>query len=270
MTLKKLYDPVITGRPMRVMVLMSGTGTNAAKLIEFQTRSKVKAGSVFEVVGIFSDRSDGKCSGEKIAWKAGIPYFSYDIRKFHRIRGIRRSISTEEGLRARKEYDSVLKKLLDVFEVDISVLCGYMSFTTINRAVNVHPADLSIVDEEGKRKYTGARAIRKGLLDGLSTFRSSVIWIDEGINSGPILTRSGPVSIVVPDEVDLNDFIKGKNRGVLRDAEIMTQQALKEKGDWIILPQTVQWIAEGRFALDDEGNVFFEGQPVPEGVTVER
>jgi hypothetical protein len=78
------------------------------------------------------------------------------------------------------------------------------------------------------------------------------------------------VSIVVPDEVDLNDFIKGKNRGVLRDAEIMTQQALKEKGDWIILPQTVQWIAEGRFALDDEGNVFFEGQPVPEGVIVER
>ncbi|MCK4794732.1 MAG: hypothetical protein KAV87_63975, partial [Desulfobacteraceae bacterium] len=43
------------------------------------------------------------------------------------------------------------------------------------------------------------------------------------------------------------------------------QERLKEVGDWKIFPRTVEMIARGRFALDQEGRVYVDGQPVPEG-----
>jgi hypothetical protein len=47
------------------------------------------------------------------------------------------------------------------------------------------------------------------------------------------------------------------------------QEKLKERGDWIIYPLTVQLIAEGRFSLD-KGKVYFNGRPVPQGVRLPR
>ena len=95
---------------MRVAAFMSGSGTNIIKLLDREKLLAEDEGrSPFEVVFVFSDRSDGACRGERIAREAGIPYFSHDIRKFHSLRGAKRTAGTPEGLAARREYDEVAK-----------------------------------------------------------------------------------------------------------------------------------------------------------------
>ena len=68
MAITPIFDPQTAARPMRVAAFMSGSGTNIKKLIEQEMVLRESEGkSPFEVVFIFSDRSDGKCAGEKIA-----------------------------------------------------------------------------------------------------------------------------------------------------------------------------------------------------------
>ena len=45
---------------------------------------------------------------------------------------------------------------------------------------------------------------------------------------------------------------------------------LKEIGDWIIFPRTLEYIADGRFAQDDEGRLYFDNERIPNGLRIER
>lgn len=271
MKFKKIFDPEKAGRPMKVMAFMSGSGTNIAKLLEHRNKLAEEGGegSPFEVVGIFSDRSDGKCSGERIACGAGIPYFSHDIRSFHKLRGLKRSIRTEKGMKARKEFDSTAANLIRAYDADMIALGGYMSYTTLKNAVNVHPADLAVLDENGARKYVGDRAVRLAILDGAKDVRSSAIWIDEGVDSGPVLVRSAPVKLDIPPGMDLDKVIGNRDESSLKIVVEATQRKLKELGDWQVFPLAIQWISEGRFAFDENGDTYFNGRPVPEGVLLD-
>jgi folate-dependent phosphoribosylglycinamide formyltransferase PurN len=124
---------------MRVAGFISGSGTNILRVIEREKLLKAREGtSPFEVVFIFSDRSDGSCYGESIACDTGIPYVSYDIRTFHRLRALKRTVTTQEGFEARREFDRVATSLIKAFEVDVIALGGYMSYLTLGRCINVH------------------------------------------------------------------------------------------------------------------------------------
>ena len=249
MPIKLLFDPAITNRPMRVAAFMSGSGTNIMKLIEHQRRLEEMEGhSPFEIIFIFSDRSDGECDGEKIALSNGLPYFSYDIRAFHNIRSIKRSIKTPMGLSARKDYDRVAKTLVEAFEIDLIALGGYMSFITLNRCVNVHPADLSILNSSGKREYTGSQAVYDAILAGETELRSSTLWTDNGVDSGPLLMLSEPIKLKINNPHEL--FKKDKKQFFRIVNE--QQERLKEMGDWQIFPKTIEMIAMGYFAIDQE------------------
>ena len=186
MKLTPIFDPVKVGRPMRVGAFMSGSGTNILRLLETEKRLRNGEGqSPFEVIFIFSDRSDGSCQGERIALENGIPYFSHDIRAFHSRRGLRRTVATAEGLAARRQFDRVAETLVKAFEIDAIALGGYMSYITLNRCINVHPADLSILTPDGKRKYVGDHAVMDALAAGESYLSSSTLWTDEGVDTGP-------------------------------------------------------------------------------------
>ncbi len=262
MTLIPFYDPKKNKGPMKVAAFMSGSGSNIRMLLKReQDLIKEKGESPFHVVFIFSDRSDGKCQGEKIALENGLPYFSYDIRKFHSMRGISRSVGTKEGLAARSEFDRIPGTLLNAFDIDMIALGGYMSFTTIEGCVNVHPADLSILTADNKRKYTGDDAVRDAILGGEKELRASTLWTDQGVDTGPLLMVSGPVEINLPEPLETLKENKELFNKVVDDH----QEMLKEKGDWIIFPKTVEMIAEGRFASDEQNRVYADGSPVPEG-----
>jgi folate-dependent phosphoribosylglycinamide formyltransferase PurN len=262
MVLKPIFDPKEAGRPMRVAAFMSGSGTNIRKLISLERQSKLQEGcSPFEVIFIFSDRSDGKCQGERIAHESGILYASYDIRTFHRMRSTPRSVLTREGLEARRQYDHVAKSLVKAFDIDVIALGGYMSYVTLDRCVNVHPADLSILTPEGDRKYVGDHAVYDAILAGETSLRASTLWTDHGVDTGPLLMVSKALAVNLPEPLERLADNKQRLLAVAEDH----QERLKQIGDWKIFPKTIEMIARGQFALDDKGQVYVEGQPVPEG-----
>jgi folate-dependent phosphoribosylglycinamide formyltransferase PurN len=261
MSLISIYDPA-KNRPMKVAAFMSGSGTNIIRLIEKEKAIKASSGiAPFHVTFIFSDRADGKCRGEKIAYENGIPYFSSDIRVFHKMKGIRRAVDTPEGLSIRREFDSIAARLVNAFDADIIALGGYMSFTTLGRCVNVHPADLSILTSEGKRKYTGDNAVYDAILAGEKTLRSSTLWTDQGVDTGPLLMVSESIKVELPSSLE---ELKSDQKKLLEIADLH-QQRLKEAGDWKIFPLTIEMIANGRFSLDEFNNVHVDGIPVPAG-----
>jgi folate-dependent phosphoribosylglycinamide formyltransferase PurN len=262
MTLTPIFDPEKKGRAMRIAAFMSGSGTNVIRLIERERKlEKEPEGSPFMVCFIFSDRSDGKSAGEQIAREGGIPYFSYDIRRFHELRGLKRTTVTPEGMAARGEFDSVASRLIKAFDIDIIVLAGYMSYLTLNRCINVHPGDLSILTPDGKRRYVGDHAVADAIASGETFLRSSTIWTDEGVDTGPLLMVSDPLPVELPSP--LPELLEDK----LGFQKVIDehQKKLKEIGDWKILPLTVEMIARGRFSLDERGSVYVDGKPTPQG-----
>ena len=263
MALVPLFNPKEKGRPMRVAGFMSGSGTNIIKILEKERDLKQKRGSTpFEMVFIFSDRSDGGCRGENIALEHGLPYFSYDIRAFHRTRGVRRSIATPEGLGARKDYDQLASNLVKAFDIDLIALGGYMSIITLPRCVNVHPADLSILSEDGKRRYAGDRAVSDAISAGETALRSSTLWADEGVDSGPLLMVSDPLPVELPEPLETLKMDKNRFMQIADEH----QERLKEIGDWKIFPRTVELISQGRFSFDENHRLYFDGEPIEGGL----
>jgi folate-dependent phosphoribosylglycinamide formyltransferase PurN len=262
MPITPIFDPQTALRPMRVAGFMSGSGTNIRKLVEHEKALRAEEGEApFEVVFIFSDRSEGLCAGEKIALENGLPYFSYDTRVFHRLRSVKRTVHTPQGLAARREYDSVAGRLVEAFDIDVIALGGYMSYITLGRCVNVHPADLSIGNSRGKRKYVGDNAVRDAISAGEKELRASTIWTDEGVDTGPLLMVSEALSVTLTEPLDV---LARKDDAFLKAVE-EHQERLKEVGDWKIFPMTVEMIARGRFALDEKNRVYVDGRPVPDG-----
>jgi phosphoribosylglycinamide formyltransferase-1 len=72
---------------------------------------------------------------------------------------------------------------------------------------------------------------------------------------------SAPLSVTLPEPIG----VLRKNEGALTQVAALHQQRLKEIGDWQIFPRTVELIARGLFALDEERRVYLDGRPVPEG-----
>lgn len=267
MTLTPLYDSQQTGRPMRVAAFMSGSGTNIAKLLEKQVELQAREGSApFEVIFIFSDRSDGVCRGEQIALENGLPYFSYDIRRFHKQRGLKRTVLTPEGLAARKEFDRMAGRLVRAFAIDVIALGGYMSYTTLSPCINVHPADLSVLTASGRRKYIGDRAVLDAILAGEKTIKASTLWTDAGVDTGPLLLVSAPLAVELPEP--LERLIEDREKLLRIAAE--HQQRLKAAGDWLIFPLTIEMISRGRLALDEEKQLYVDGKPWPRGYPIDQ
>jgi len=109
-----------------------------------------------------------------------------------------------------------LEKMRD-HDVDFIALGGYMSIISRplldmfpGRIINVHPADLSVM-EGGKRKYVGLHAVRDAMLAGERYLYSSTHVVRERVDEGEILMRSRPVEVWLPDGVTVNDLQKKDN-----------------------------------------------------------
>jgi folate-dependent phosphoribosylglycinamide formyltransferase PurN len=253
--IKPIFDAQAAGRPLKVAAFMSGSGTNIRRLLE-------RKSPYYEIAFIFSDVAQDRCQGQKIAYEYGLPYFAYDTRRFHELRGIKRNVTTPEGMAARREYDQVAAKLIDAFGVDIIALGGYMSFLTLPGGVNVHPADLSLEDETGKRRYVGDDAVYDAILAGEKELRSSTLWIDQGVDSGPLLMVSEALVVDLPSP--LEELKSNPDR--LREVADEHQEQLKERGDWVVFPLTMELIGQNRLALDEKGVAHLDGKPYPQGV----
>ena len=185
-----------------------------------------------------------------------------DIRAFYQARGRKKS-----DLSLRPDFDRDTVKALSSFGVSAAAYAGYMSVASpvliqAFLGVNVHPADLSI-EENGRRKYTGDHAVLDAIRAGEKNVRSTTHLIEERVDYGRILIISSPVPVLIPAGADLSSPETAKK------VAAENQDRLKEKGDWIIFPQTLEYLAEGRFAADGQGLLHFDGKPIPKGLQIQ-
>ena len=256
MQLIKLHDPA--DGQMRVVGLMSGSGSNLRKILEAEKQFDVEKGqSPFTMVAIFSDSYDS--NAPEIGKDFDLPVVIRDKKGFYAAR--------EKSLRdlvVRAEFDRENVRALEPFEATVAAYGGYMSIATAPLmdaflGVNVHPADLSIMDG-GWRKYTGDNAVLDAILGGEPELRSSTHIIEPEVDGGRLLMVSRPLKVVLP-----RGFASFAGPEVANGH----QERLKKVGDWDIFPKTLQYLAEGRYSKDSEGSLYFDGDSIPEGVRLE-
>ena len=259
-----IFDPSV-GHKMRVALFISGSGTNGLRIIEKSKREE----SNFMVTLIFSDirdtrtrRNGSKMSRAKeISDKYGIAYECVDIRDFYKERGLKRT-----DLSIRPDFDKLVLERLRGYDIDLLVNAGYMSIMTPilldeyeGKMVNVHPADLSIMDGD-KRKYVGIHVVEDAILSGDQAIYSTTHVVREEVDGGEMLVISAPVPVQLDEPLEKLAEDKKLRKVIVSEH----QTRLKEAGDWVVLPMTVQMISEGRFALGDDG-VYLDGKPFPHG-----
>lgn len=224
MTLKPLYQPA-PDRKMRVVVLFSG----GASALPFMLSSEN-----FEVVGGVS--SSKNASGIKKFEVLGIPVKILDIHEFYGEVPVR-------DMEMRRLYDRHLVELVSGWQPDFVACSGYMYVLTEvflnsfpNRVLNVHPADLRIV-EGGRRKYVGLHAVEKQIACGEKFTRSTIHIMTEDVDHGPILCVSQPLPV--------------ENRSPQEQQELM-----KLKCDGPAYRKTLELLSEGSFAMDESGEIY--------------
>jgi phosphoribosylglycinamide formyltransferase-1 len=141
-------------------VLVSGNGTNLQALIDKR----------LPIAAVASNRKDAYALERARA--AGIPTATFAL----------------DCHATRDERDLVMATWLEEHGVDLVVLAGYMHLLTKpfldrfpGRIVNVHPSLLPA--------FPGAHAIADALAAGVATTGVTVHYVDEGLDSGPIIRQ---------------------------------------------------------------------------------
>ena len=276
-------------------VLMSGTGSNARRLLEYSPRA---GGSpAFEIRLILSDNPASNY--RRIADEFGVAGRLNDIYRFC---GVPDPLSPRAGEAAsrtrlrdpalRRAFDAENRRILEHYGVRLVAAAGYdwvisPELCQALPIVNVHPGDLRVLDEQGRRRYVGLGWIptAKAILHGDAAVRSTTHFVTAELDGGPIARVSRPVPVdlppgvtpqnVLPAGTSLGEVIRDLREGgrVFGDSLIVThsmklQERLKEVGDWVELPYTLHRVAAlilaGQIDLGDAGCLRLDGQPVPE------
>lgn len=261
MKLSKLHDFNNEGI-MQVAGFMSGSGSNLTKIIEHEQKLKEERGeSPYHVAVIFSDRYNSKAN--EIGKRFDLPVITRDIEGFYAKRGLSDTRYKLNPL-VREEFDFENVRSLAIYGCHSAALAGYMSAVTdvvtdTFLTVNVHPANLSIMDN-GKRKYRGEKAMIKQIIGKEKELRATTHIVIPEIDQGRILMISAPIEVKLPEGFNYDDecLVETVAEGY--------QESLKKVGDWVIFPRTLEYIAMGRYTEDGKGNLYFDDFAIPNGV----
>lgn len=178
---------------LTVAVLISGTGSNLRALLEAADEPGFPARII--IVG-----ADREAEGFAHAEAFGIPSFLVPWRQFT----------------SRDEWGEELGDQLDVWKPDLIVLSGLMRLLPASlvarfapHIINTHPAYLP--------EFPGAHGVRDALAAGVTETGASVIVVDDGVDSGPILAQERVAVHPDDDEQALHERIKPVERRLLID-----------------------------------------------------
>jgi phosphoribosylglycinamide formyltransferase-1 len=163
----------------KVGVLISGRGTNLQALIDAARLRKLGG----EIAVVISNNEGAP--GLDIARLAGVAAVFRDHRG-----------------RRREEYDEELGRILRAHGVDLVCLAGYMRLLSApfirsfaGRIVNIHPSLLPA--------FPGLDAQRQALDHGVKVSGATVHFVDEGLDSGPIVAQEA----VAVEESDTHESL---------------------------------------------------------------
>ncbi len=156
----------------RLAVLLSGRGSNFESIAD-----AVEGGAIpdAEIVAVISDVPGAR--GLERARERGLPAFSVDRRQHP----------------SRREHEAAVLRVLGEERPDLICLAGYMRVLSSDfiarwrgRILNIHPALLP--------KFPGLDVQRRALEAGEKESGCTVHFVDEGVDTGPIvLQRRVPI-----------------------------------------------------------------------------
>jgi phosphoribosylglycinamide formyltransferase-1 len=176
---------------LRLVVLISGGGSNLRALLEASQDAEFPA----RVVAIGADRdADGLAHGEAF----GIPTFVVPFGAFA----------------TREEWGDEFLAQLRQWDADLVILSGFMRLfpsqvvdALAPNLINTHPAYLP--------EFPGAHGVRDALAAGVTQTGASVIVVDNGVDSGPIVAQTRIPILPGDTEARLHDRIKLVERELL-------------------------------------------------------
>lgn len=176
---------------LRLVVLISGGGSNLRALLEASEDAEFPA----RVVAIGADRdADGLAHGEEY----GIPTFVVPFSAFP----------------TREQWGDELLAQLRRWDADLVILSGFMRLlpprvveALTPNLLNTHPAYLP--------EFPGAHGVRDALAAGVSETGASVIVVDAGVDTGPVVAQERVPVLPGDTEARLHDRIKLVERELL-------------------------------------------------------
>ncbi|MGF7236434.1 MAG: bifunctional phosphoribosylaminoimidazolecarboxamide formyltransferase/IMP cyclohydrolase [Frankia sp.] len=162
--------------PARLVVLASGAGTTLQAVLDACEDPAFGA----RVVAVGTDRTG--TGAESRARAAGIEVVTVRLEDFA----------------DRDAFSAATAEAVAAYQPDLLVLAGYMKVlgTAVIgrfRTVNTHPSLLP--------SFPGAHAVRDALAHGVRVSGVTVHWVDEGVDTGPILAQTA-VPVVAEDTAD--------------------------------------------------------------------
>ncbi|AXG79801.1 phosphoribosylglycinamide formyltransferase [Streptomyces paludis] len=186
--------PASAPAPARLVVLVSGSGTNLQALLDAIGDNPAGYGAT--VVAVGADRD--AIAGLERAERAGLPTFVRRVKDY--------------GTRA--EWDAALTDATAAYAPDLVISAGFMKIVGKEflarfggRTVNTHPALLP--------SFPGAHGVRDALAYGAKVTGCTVHFVDDGVDTGPIIAQ-GVVEVRDEDDEDaLHERIKEVERRLL-------------------------------------------------------
>ena len=191
---------------INIGVLVSGRGTNLQAIIEAIEEGKIAG----EIKVVMSDNQD-----------------AYALKRAQQYHIDTRYIDFKE-FKDREGYDKEIIKILKERKIELVVLAGYMRIlspyfirTYKNKIMNIHPALLP--------SFPGLNAQKQAIEHGTKVSGCTVHFVDEGVDSGPIVLQK---AVEVSDD---------------DTEESLAEKILKEEHQ--IYPRAIQLFSEGRLMI---------------------
>ena len=200
---------------LKMVVLVSGGGTNLQAIMDAIDSGKITNARIEAVI-----------SNNKNA---------YALTRAAN-KGIAAECVTRADVPDRDEYDRVLLETVKKYEPDLVVLAGclvvipkIMVEAFPNRIINIHPALIPSFCGTG---YYGLKVHEGVLSRGVKVTGATVHFVDDGTDTGPIILQKAV-------EVQQGDTPEVLQRRVMEQAE------------WIIMPEAINLIANGKVSVVD-------------------
>ena len=171
----------------RILLLASGAGSLAKAIFEAHNSEAMD----IDIVGVISDNDAPVLALAK----------EYGVNSF--------LISMQND---RNEWDRTLQTEVSEIDPDLIVSVGFMrilspQFVKRFRVINTHPALLP--------NFPGAHAVRDALAAGVSETGTTVHWVDEGVDTGEVISQVKVPIIPGESEEVLHERIKIAERALI-------------------------------------------------------
>lgn len=202
---------------LRVAVCVSGGGTNLQAIIDAVASGKIVNAQIVRVVS-----NNRNAYALTRAEKAGIEGICVSPKDFEN----------------REQFNLALLEKLKEADPDLIVLAGFMVAVPAcvidafrGKIINIHPALIPSFCGKG---YYGLHVHEKVLARGAKVTGATVHFVDEDLDHGPILLQKA---------VEVKEG----------DTPEVLQRRVMEEAEWILLPEAISLIAQGRVRIDENG-----------------